>query len=116
MGSRVQEIMIYHKDSRMCITCDTDVSTVRFSCGHSCLCSNCLGRLVATQVSFVASKCPLCRTRIDLGALENERCVAIQAEFTTPGVCENEHSPMAQRYRDDLLEAFDCMDGSIVAC
>jgi hypothetical protein len=66
---------------RKCIACESNPATVRFGCGHSCLCSACLGTLVSTQRSFEASKCPICRCSILLGEMENAKRVALQPAF-----------------------------------
>ena len=74
-------MLIKPKPIRLCITCDCEPATVRFGCGHSCMCSKCLGTMISKQVSFVASSCPLCRFPINLGDIENEFSVANEPDF-----------------------------------
>jgi hypothetical protein len=72
------------QELRRCIECCDRPCTVRFGCGHSCFCSECLGAFISNQPSFVGSECPICRVPILLDEMENELEVALEPGFITP--------------------------------
>ena len=93
----IQRHAVYSSNPfHLCMICEEAPRTVRFGCGHSCMCECCfeyfLGQLQGR------APCPLCRTTVDPDNVTAELCVAWQDEFIPPNTIPNGRHPGTYGY------------------
>jgi hypothetical protein len=70
---------IDHHDDSQCIICTERPRASRLGCGHSCMCEDCLARLLLLDRG--SAKCPICRARIIRSDIRVDPCVAHESIF-----------------------------------
>jgi hypothetical protein len=67
---------------RKCFTCLNAPASTRLGCGHSCFCTNCLGKYVCSPIpDFI---CPFCRVKVSVGQCSMGVQVPFENAFVEP--------------------------------
>ena len=88
----IQRHAVYSSNPfHLCMICDEAPRTVRFGCGHSCMCEGCLEHFLREYEGRAV--CPLCRSYIVLNNITSGPDVARQDEFIPPNTIPNGRHP-----------------------
>jgi hypothetical protein len=80
----------------LCAICEEAPRTVRFGCGHSCMCEHCLKYLMHEDNGRVL--CPVCRIPVVLNKVTVDFDVAWQHEFIRPDLIPQGRRPDIPEY------------------
>jgi hypothetical protein len=101
---------------RKCFTCLNAPASTRLGCGHSCFCTNCLGKYVCSPIpDFI---CPFCRVKVSVGQCSMGVQVPFENAFVEPvnggHIDDGDDSGVGRRHRHEVALLKQSRDRALI--